>query len=267
MSNAIWLGVDGTNWIHQLWHAMAGSKPGQVVDAAVRRLTAIVEWIEDEERKPRSSCPQILVCFDRRSFRSELSPQYKANRGPKLDGLVETLALAERVISRDYGTVAAVDGYEADDLLATFAAYGVQSNVQVILASPDKDLRQCLVAGAVSILPAPKVERGRLAKPDWLTADGLQRATGLRPDQWPDYQALVGERGDNVEGCPTIGPKTAATMLAQCGSLVEMLRNPWAAPCTSRQRNALFAWRPKAELALRLVTLRRDVEAVWDYLR
>lgn len=263
---ALYLGIDGTNWIHQLWHAMSASKPDQVLDAAMRRLAAIVNWVESPDRKPRLECSQVLVCFDRRSFRADLSPCYKGTRPPKPQGLIETLAKAEPAFDRQ-ATSAAVDGYEADDLLATLAQVAVQSGAQCILASPDKDLRQCLRSGQVSILASCSVQRGVMVSPDWWKASRLQEDYGLRPEQWADYQALVGEKGDNVEGCASVGPKTAAAMLEQCGSLPEILRNPWAAPCTDRQRTALFAWRPKAQLAMHLVTLRRDVVELYDYLR
>jgi DNA polymerase I len=266
MKTQVWLGIDGTNWIHQLWHAMANSRPGQVVDAAMRRHAAIVEWIESDQRKTPMDCSRSIVCFDRRSFRADLTSTYKANRGPKLTGLVDTLSMAEGMFAK-HETVAAVDGYEADDLLATYAQYAVTAGANAILASPDKDLRQCLVQHRVSILASCIIDRGSLTRPDFWTAERLQNDVGLQPNQWSDYQALCGERGDNVDGCPGIGPVTAVKMLQKCGTLKNILANPWSAPCTTKQRDSLFAWKDRVDLALQLVTLRTDVHELWDYVR
>lgn len=265
---SVWLGIDGTNWIHALWHAMASAKPEQVIDAAARRLAAVVDWIESPDRRQGWTLGPVVICWDRRSFRHDLDPKYKANRPPKLSALVDTLCAAETELGK-HALAAKVDGCEADDLLATLATYGVLQGANVILCSPDHDVRQCLVQSRVSILTKYTVTKGRLTAntTDWYTALHLHTDHQLQPWQWPDYQALVGESGDNVAGCPGIGPKTAAAMLVKCGSLAKILNNPWAAPCTDRQRRSLFAWKSQADRALQLVTLRTDVQELWDSLR
>lgn len=251
----MYLGIDATNWVHQLWHAHGGRG---VLDAARRRLDACLrEW------QPST----VVACFDRRSFRHGLEPAYKSTRGERDPGLVKALEDAPGVFA-GLCTIAAEDGYEADDCLATLGQLGRWHGVKTVLASPDKDLRQCLSERTVAILRGFGTERGKVVKPEWFTAADLRDVYGLRPDQWADYQALVGDAGDNVKGCPGWGEKTACAVLAKMGTLKECLRNPWGCPgISARQRDALVKFKSRAETVSQLVTLKTDVEAVYDALR
>jgi DNA polymerase I len=250
---AVILGVDGTNWIHQLWHTAAEKAPAM----AAGRLAALVDLVQ-----PQS----VVVCFDRRSFRHDLLPGYKASRKPKVTGLVDALHAAPAALGRD-GMIIAVDGFEADDLLATLAAIGVRSGERVVLSSGDKDLWQCLVVDRVTMLRSFKTDRGKVTEPKWFRSADLHEQYGLEPSQWCDYQCLVGESGDDVAGCPGWGAKTAAAALQQRGSLQQMLNDPWRVKCSTRQREALFAFRDRVELVRQLIELRADVEGVLDCLR
>jgi 5'-3' exonuclease len=251
----MYLGIDATNWIHQLWHAHAGQG---VLDAARRRLDALVaEW-------PASA---VVACFDRRSFRHDLDATYKATRGKRDPGLCEVLAQAPEAFSH-VATIAAEDGYEADDCLATLGSIGFLRGEKTVLASPDKDLRQCLRDKQVAILRGFKTDRGRVLSPDWFMAADLRDVYGLRPEQWPDYQALVGDSGDNVKGCPGWGEKTAAAVLGKVGTLAACLANPWGVPgISAKQRESLFQFKERAGTVLKLVTLRTDCGAVFDAMR
>jgi len=253
----IWLAVDGTNWIHQLWHALGGQDVLQVAVARCRALAA------------HTKASMVLVAFDRRSFRHDRVPTYKANRAAKDPALQAILDSAPSAFS-DVGQPVYQDGYEADDCLATAAAIAVASERRCVLMSPDKDLWQCLIPGRVSVLRAFSTRRGEIADPRWWTADDLRlwKGYGLEPAQWADYQAVVGETGDNVAGCQAWGEKTAARAIAKHGSLAAMLKNPWEISCTNKQLVLLQAWAKSGamELARDLVTLRTDVPAVRDAL-
>jgi DNA polymerase-1 len=193
-------------------------------------------------------------------------PSYKAHREEKPAGLVRDLAEAEDVML-DLCPVAFEAGYEADDCLATLAVIGWQRGEKVVLASPDKDLRQCLVKGEVTILRRFTTDRGAVAKPEWYTADTLAAEYAITPEAWPDYQALCGDSTDGVPGCEGIGDKTAAKIICQTGSIEAALKNPLALPVTPKQRVALGKFKEQAELMLKLVTLRTDVASVQDALR
>jgi DNA polymerase I len=249
------LGIDATNWVHSLWHAQRGKG---VITALLQRIECLITAI-----RPR----HVVCCFDRRSFRHDRYPAYKATRKEKDCTLVQDLADAPAAVM-DLATIATEDGYEADDCLASLAALGQRLGEKVVLASPDKDLLQCLVDGQVTILRSfVRCSDGSFKEPVWQMADWLREKTKFSPQQWPDYQALCGDSGDNVPGCPGWGEVTSLAALQPAGSLAECFRNPWSLPITPRQQASLLKFRGQAELMLELVTLRTDVSAVVDAIR
>jgi 5'-3' exonuclease len=247
------LGIDGTNWVHVLWHAKSGRG---VVEAFTDRALAVLAALD-----PRAA----VCCFDRRSFRHGLVPTYKSSRKPRDESLTAALHECERSAA-ELMTVAAEDGAEADDGLATLANWARQAGEDCVIASPDKDLRQCL-AGRVKLLRNFSVRDGRPVNGDWYTQMLLFDELGLDARQWIDYQMLTGDRGDSIDGCKGWGEKTAAAALAKCKSLEAMFASPWTVPCTDRQRGQLIEFRKRADLVRQLVTLRTDVESVFDALR
>lgn len=254
----VWLGIDGTNWVHALYHALRGR---DVLQHLCRRARILADHLQ---------ASVTLICFDCRSFRHGLSPSYKANRLGKEEALLRLLAEApDRVAAA--GQPVYQEGFEADDCLATLAAIARCSQAKCVLASADKDLFQCLVDGRVGVLRKFETAGAEVVKPslEWMTARELEiseKYNGLRPACWADYQALVGEPGDNVLGCPSWGEKTARRALGNAGSIAAMLKDPWAVNCTGKQMALLQAWAKSGamKLALDLVTLRTDVAAVRD---
>lgn len=247
------LGIDGTNWVHVLWHAKSGR---DVVASFVARCQALLDALD-----PRAA----VVCFDRRSFRHDLLAGYKASRKPREESLTVALRDCEAAAA-ELATVAAQDGFEADDGLATLAWITRQHAEPCVIASPDKDLRQCLFSG-VKLLRNFRVRDGKPADGEWYTADTLFDAYGLDASQWVDYQMLVGDRCDGIEGCKGWGEKTAIAALERCKSIEEMFEKPWSVPCTDKQRGALIQFRQRSDVVRQLVTLRTDCEAVFDALR
>jgi DNA polymerase-1 len=251
-----WLGIDGNNWVHALWHAMQGRN---VVENLVRRVKALADHCD---------AAHVLVCFDRRSFRHGLSAEYKAKRATKDAALVGLLAQAETAVG-EVAQLVYADGYEADDLLASLAAAAVAGGARATLATADKDCWQCLVEGRVNV-----IREFRSAAPPTcavMNARELEigeKTAGLRPAMWRDYQALVGEPGDGVRGCPGWGADTSRKALVQFGSIEGMLAKPWDISCTKSQLAKLQGWaKQDMALARQLVTLRTDVAAVRDAVR
>ena len=213
----------------------------------------------------RVQAEQVLACFDRRSFRHDLYPTYKAGRPPKPASLNDVLKDAEE----DLFSVADLvwqNGFEADDCLATAARIGAASGRRVVLATGDKDVRQCLIEGQVTQLRGFKTERGRVRDEKWYTAATLREEYALTPAQWPSYQALCGDTGDNLPGCKGFGAKTTLACLAKCHDLGECLARQWELPITPRLRGNLAAFAKQSELMLRLVTLETGVAAVENAL-
>ena len=250
----LYLGIDTGNWIACLWHAQGGRG---VLSAVCRRIEALAEHLQ----------PAFLVaCFDRRSFRHDLYAPYKAHRKPKPEGLLRDLAEGPAAVAA-IAVAAAVDGFEADNLLATLARDALAAGGQAILASPDKDLNQCLVQDRVCILRQFVLAADGPRAFDWWNAAGLQKQYGLTPRQWIDFQTLVGDSGDGVPGCKGWGEKTALPALQKAGSIEAMLADPWALKITPRQQQSLLDFRRELPLMRQLITLRDNVSEVWDALR
>lgn len=241
------LAIDGTNWLHQLWHAQNGIG---VIPMFIRRAEAIIA-----KAKPS----HVVVCMDSRSFRHDLIPTYKAKRAEKAIGLTDLLEAAKTEL-QVLGPVLAVDGFEADDLLASIAAHGYRTRHKTILASGDKDLRQCLVDGWVTQLKHFRTDRGVAVDCDWYTARRLYGEYNLTPHDWIEYQCLVGDSGDNIPGCPGWGEKTAQVALAIWSTVQGCRDNAAALPVTTAQRKALLEF--DEELMRKLVTLRTDVPGI-----
>ncbi len=253
----IWLAIDATNWVHQLWYALHGNR---VAHHACHRLGILAKAL---------NAARVLVCFDRRSFRHDLYPPYKQQRAEKDASLRDTLAGCERW--EWPGQLVYQEGYEADDLLATAAAAAVAGGAKCVLATADKDCWQCLVEGLVSVWRNFGTHGDAILSRDVQTARDLEigeKTAGLRPWQWADYQALIGESGDNVPGCPSWGPKTARPALVKFGSVTEMLAARWNLSCTRAQLAKFERWyADQYPLVRQLVTLRTDAEAIWDAVR
>jgi DNA polymerase I len=268
------IAIDGTNWVHACWHAMKRQLgPQQILDVFLRRIDVVAR---------NYSASAVLVAFDRRSFRHDLLAGYKANRPAKEPGLQQMLDEAPAAVGR-VGQLIYADGYEADDLLATAAAIAVQRGQRAILCSADKDVWQCLASKQVAILRSVDTSEGEVIGSDWFNEDALYHYPAkqgeakkkvdpycLRPWQWADFQALVGQPGDNIPGCPLWGEKTSAPALVKFGSIDGMLKKLWELKCTSSQQTALTNWHKSPsgrKVATACVQLHNNVPAVWDALR
>jgi 5'-3' exonuclease len=205
----------------------------------------------------------IAIAFDHviESFRNDLFDGYKTGEGidPDLWGQFE---LAERVCAALGVVVWPMVEFEADDALATAAArFALDPAVeQVIIASPDKDLAQCVVGTRVVCLD--RMRKKILDEP------GVGAKFGVTPAQIPDFLALVGDSADGIPGVPRWGEKSAAAVLSACGSLEQIPGSPDAWPVKVRGASALAeSLASRRELALlykRLATLRTDVPLTED---
>ncbi|CAG7615267.1 DNA polymerase I [Leucobacter soli] len=164
----------------------------------------------------------LAIAFDisRHSFRTDEYPEYKGTRGetpPEFKGQVPLLqealhAMGIRTLEKE--------NYEADDILATLATRGAAEGYRVLVVSGDRDTIQ-LVDDDVTLLYPSKQGVSELTRYD---ADKVMERYGIRPEQYPEIAALVGETSDNLPGIPRVGEKTAVKWINQFGSLEEVLR-------------------------------------------
>ena len=187
------------------------------------------------------------------SFRNELYAGYKTDAGVPAE-LLAQFPLAEEALEALGVTVWRMREFEADDGIAAGAARFADEAEQVIIASPDKDLAQCVVGERVVVLDRRKGVT--------LDADGVRAKFGVPPESIPDYLALVGDSADGYPGLPGWGAKSAAAALARYGHLeaIPDSHGVWDVRVrgAARLARALREGRAQAELYRTLATLRRD---------
>ena len=157
---------------------------------------------------------QIAIAFDESltsSFRNEIYPDYKANRDPAPEELKRQFGWCKD-LTRSLGIAVYSDEcYEADDLIATLAAYSRNQGDPICVVTGDKDLAQ--------LIEGPEDTWWDFSRRRRLNQAGVLEHFGVRPDQIADYLALTGDSVDNIPGVPGIGPKTAGALLAHFGDL------------------------------------------------
>lgn len=246
--------VDFLNVLVRAFHASPPS--------AINGVRGMLETISTMlDRLAATINPEYLVFALDGGYRARtaLLPSYKSHRGPKPAGLAEQIALGERVLQALGWPAIRVDGWEADDVIASLATQLNDIAAGVVIVSCDKDLVQ-LLATTQSMIHHP-----------WKGGSYVNAATcltdfGVKPSQLGDYLALVGDTSDGVPGVTGIGPKKAAELLSLHGTLEKILE---AARCLLVPGAAGKMLRDQADaarLSRQLVTLRTDlpVGAHWQ---
>ena len=239
--------VDGSGYI---FRAFFGLPPmtrgdGTPVNAVFGFSSMLFKLMQD---RPDDD---IVVIFDygRRSFRNDLYAEYKANRTDPPPELVPQFQLV-RDAGRAFNLpVAEVEGFEADDLIASYAKAARDENREVVIVSSDKDLMQ---------LVAPGVDMWDPMKAKEIGIDEVKERFGVGPELVRDCLALAGDTSDNVPGVPGIGVKTAAQLLDQFGSLEALLDGAETIKQPKR-RQTLIDNAEMARLSQKLVSLDHDV--------
>jgi DNA polymerase-1 len=239
--------IDGSGFIFRAYHALPPmTRPDGTPVNAVYGFTAMLLKLVEE-----TDADHIAVIFDRarKTFRSDIYPEYKAHRPPPPDDLIPQFELV-RQATRAMGLKAVdMEGFEADDLIATYARQAVEAGADVTIVSSDKDLMQ-LVNDKVTMMDAMKNKI--------IGVREVEEKFGVGPDRVVDVQALAGDSADNVPGVEGIGLKTAAQLIVEFGSLEAVLEN---APSIKqvKRREKLIEQADRARISKQLVTLRNDV--------
>jgi DNA polymerase I len=248
--------VDAHSLIFQVFHALPemSSPRGEPVGAVYGFVRDMLYLIE--EKKPDAlSCAGDLAGP---TFRSELFDAYKAERGEMPDELPGQIAKIEQVLEALAIPVLACEGFEADDVLATIARLCDEGGANCFLVTGVKDCRQLL---------SDRVAVYNIRKNQVFDAAALRQEWGVEPDQVVDFQALVGDKIDNIPGVPGIGPKTARQLLETYGTLDNLLEHAHGVPGAKGKR--LAESRESALLSRQLVRLDTQVPIVpdWDASR
>ncbi len=238
--------VDGSGFIFRAFHALPDmTRPDGVHVNAVFGFCNMISRLLKEH-----TGTHIAVVFDagRHTFRNRLYGEYKAHRPEPPPELVPQFALI-REATRAFGLPAIeLQDWEADDLIAAYAKAAVEAGGEAVIVSSDKDLMQLLRPGVTMLDPMKNTPIG-LAE--------VEAKFGVPPEKVVEVQALIGDSVDNVPGVPGIGPKGAAALIQEYGSLEQVLE---AAPAMkpSKRRDALIEHADKARISKQLVILRDD---------
>jgi len=245
--------VDGSGYIFRAYHALprlTRASDGLPIGAVAGFCNMLWKMLREFENGEKPT--HFAVIFDKseKTFRSEMYPEYKAHRPPAPEDLVPQFSLI-RDATRAFGAPA-IDmiGYEADDLIATYARQAARLGATVTIVSSDKDLMQLVEDGKIFLYDPMK------QKP--LGLDAVMEKFGVAPDKVIDVQALIGDSVDNVPGAPGIGPKTAAELIGQFGDLETLLARAEEIKQPKR-RETLINFAAQIRMSRDLVTLRDDV--------
>ncbi|MBE6449004.1 MAG: DNA polymerase I [Alphaproteobacteria bacterium] len=196
-------------------------------------------------------CDYCLVLFDakRQNFRNNIFPDYKGTRKEIPEDLIPQFAIIREAVDALNLHYLEMEGFEADDLIATYASKALSQGLDVTIVSGDKDLMQLI---------RPGVEFYDPMKDKFFSPEDVKEKFGVYPDKVVDVQALSGDTTDNVPGVPGIGPKTAAQLINEYGSLNSVLENAHKIK-QEKRRQALVENIENAKISLQLVTLKDDV--------
>ena len=203
------------------------------------------------EEKEKKGITHLVVVFDAsgKTFRNEIYPEYKANRSEAPEDLIPQFPVIRKATSAFSIPFVELLGYEADDLIASYAEEAKKHNMKVTIVSSDKDLMQ-LVSDNVSMLDTMK---GRVFK-----KEDVFDKFGVYPEKVIDVQSLAGDSVDNIPGIPGIGIKTAALLINEYGDLDGLFENSEKIKQKKRREN-IIEFENQAYLSKKLVTLKNDV--------
>lgn len=245
--------IDGSGFIFRAYHALpplTRRSDGLPIGAVSGFCNMLFKFVEDQ--KGADAPTHVAVVFDHKgkTFRSDIYPEYKANRPPAPEDLVPQFPLTRDATRAFNLACLEVEGFEADDIIATLAVQGRDAGGRVTIISSDKDLMQ-LVGGGIEMMDPMKNRR--------IGIDEVEEKFGVRPDRVIDIQSLAGDSVDNVPGAPGIGVKTAALLINEYGDLDELLARAGEIKQPKR-RETLINFADQIRVSRELVTLKTDMD-------
>jgi DNA polymerase I len=238
--------VDGSSYLYRAFHALPElQSPGGEPTGAIYGVLNMLRRLSADYKAQARAC-----VFDTKgpTFRDAEYPAYKANRPPMDEALAAQIEPLKQACAALGWPVLAVEGVEADDVIATLAEQARRKGWRTVISTGDKDLAQ-LVDERVTLVNTMSNET--------LDPEGVRRKFGVTPAQIVDYLALTGDAVDNVPGVDKVGPKTAAKWIQQYGSLdAVMAHAPEIAGVVGENLRKALDWLPKGRS---LLTVKRDV--------
>ena len=242
--------VDGSGFIFRAYYALPPltRKDGTPINAVMGYCNMIWRLIAE------TKTDNLAVIFDTasKSFRNEIYANYKANRSDAPEDLIPQFSLIREATRAFNIPYIELKGYEADDIIATYAKRAESVGWTVDIISSDKDLMQLVNDKIKMIDPMKMTNIGR---------EEVFKKFGVYPDKVVDVQALAGDSTDNIPGVPGIGIKTAAELINQYGNLESLLKRAEEIKQPKRREN-LLAFADLARVSMKLVTLDSNVNDI-----
>src|SRR6516162_7837471 len=244
--------VDGSSYIFRAYWQSMNQDPkynrrSDGLPTGAVRMFCIMLWRILAEMKPEQKPTHLAIVFDKseKTFRTEMYPDYKAHRPDPPDDLRPQFPLIREAVRAFDLPCIEMQGYEADDLIATYSRQACEAGATVTIVASDKDLMQ-LVSDCVVMYDTMKDRKIGRAE--------VMEKFGVPPEKVIEVQALIGDSTDNVPGVPGIGVKTAAQLIGEYGDLETLLARTGEIK-QEKRRQALIDHAENARLSKKLVTL------------
>ena len=244
--------VDGSGYIFRAYHALpplTRKSDGMPIGAVAGFSNMLFKLLQQQTGDMRPTHFAVIFDASGHTFRNEIYDQYKANRSETPEDLIPQFPLTREATLAFGSASIEMQGFEADDLIATYADVAERQGARVTIISSDKDLMQ-LVSDKVSMLDTMKDKH--------ISYDQVFEKFGVAPNKVIDIQSLAGDSVDNVPGVPGIGVKTAALLISEYGDLDTLLERAGEIKQKGR-REKLLQFADNARLSRELVTLKRDI--------
>ena len=240
--------IDGSGFIFRAYYALPPltSKNGKPVGAVLGFCNMLLKLIQEKESD------KLIVVFDsaKKTFRNNIYSDYKANRGEAPEDLIPQFKIIREAVDAFDITRVELEGYEADDLIATYAKFFDDKNWSVEIVSSDKDLMQLINNNIFMKDPI----KNKIIK-----ENEVFEKFGVYPEKVIDVQSLAGDSVDNIPGAPGIGIKTAALLVNQFGSLKGIL-NDFKKIKQNKRREAIEFNIENIAISKKLVELKKDIK-------
>jgi DNA polymerase I len=249
--------VDGSSYIFRAYFAMfaAAQKSGKKltrsdglpIGGVLAFSNMLFKMLREGFNGMKPTHVAVVFDYSEKTFRNEIYPDYKGHRPDPPDELIPQFPLMREAV-RAFGLIPIEQpGYEADDIIATYARQAVESGADAIIVAGDKDLMQLVRPGVQMFDPMPGRERP-------IGREEVIEKFGVPPEKVPEVQALIGDSTDNIPGVPGIGAKTAALLINEYGDLETLLAHAVEIK-QEKRRQSLIEFAEQARMSKRLVLL------------
>ena len=240
--------IDGSAYIFRAYYGLPPmNRPdGIPINAVFGFTNMLVKLIEDYRED------KMIVVFDaaRENFRNAIFKDYKSNRGETPEELIPQFEIIRECVDAFNIPQIEIEGFEADDIIASYCQLAEKQKIKSIIVSSDKDLMQLVNKNVTMLDPMKNKSIG---------IDQVIEKFGLPPEKVIQIQALTGDKVDNIPGAPGIGPKTALQLIEEFGNVQSLIKNAIQIP-QEKRRNIILNNKDDILISLELVKLKKDID-------